>query len=333
MRFPSKWVWLAATTLSAGMLVSTGNFTQAWQNPRQPRTVERVDDLEAEDLPVKRGPGWVELPKCHVKLIDSVILACDRPGVIAFIEPEEGDSVRAQQQIAGMKDELAVALLEVAKIKAENDVHIRFAKVSADVSKKEYEKNVLANKKLDGTIPEVEVQRSLLAWQKAILQGEQAEHEMKISALERAKSEEELKTFKVEAPFDGKVRRILKRKGEAVRQGDPILELVSTRRVKVEGLLPLDDYWNVKPGDTVSVQIDIPDRELEIENEVFEGKIIFVEPTVSPVTHGARVWAEVQNKGERLIEGLYARMKIKHSQRGAAAKPVNSGIKQAGGNR
>lgn len=107
-------------------------------------------------------------------------------------------------------------------------------------------------------------------------------------------------------------------------QGTPILELISTRTVKVEGYLPIEDVWSVKRGDVVEVQIDIPDRDLAIENEVFQGKISFIDSTVSPVTHGARIWAEVQNPDEKLIEGLYAKMTIKHGRRASGAAK-NSG--------
>ena len=331
--FPSKWSWLAVSALTAGLLVSGGGFSHAWQNSR-PRPDRATDEESDADSQVERGPGWVKLKKCHIKLVDSVVLASDRPGVISFMEPKEGEEVRAQQQIVGFKDEVAQAILKIAMKKAENDVQIRFAQVSADVAKVEYEKNLEANRRVPKTISEVEVERSRLNWQKAVLQGENAVFDKEVAKLEAEKAAEDLKTFHVEAPFDGTVRKILKQKGEAVAQGTPILELVSTRVVKVEGYLPIDDIWTVKSGDVVEVQIDIPNRDLEIEKEVFEGKVIYVDKTVSPVTHGARVTAEVQNTGGRLIEGLYAKMTIKITQRGtvkgAETKPA-SGIRQVGG--
>ncbi len=331
MRFSSKWSWLAVSAVSAGLIIGNGNFSQAWQNSRLQRELEEPD---SDDLP-ERGPGWIQLKKCHVKLIDSVVLASDRPGVISYIEAEEGDAVRKDQQMVGFKDEVAQAIYKVTQKKADNDVNIKFAKVSAEVAKKEYEKNVETNRKVPGAVTAVEMERSRLNWEKAILQGENAEHEQGIAKLEMEKASEDLKTFKIEAPFDGKIRRILKRKGEAVSQGTPIVEMVSTRRVKVEGYLPLEELWTVKAGDPVEVQIVIPGRDLDIENEVFEGKVVFVDPQVSPVTHGARVWAEVQNPQERLVEGLYAKMKIKSGQRAAAkgngARPQP--IKQTGGNK
>ena len=331
--FPSKWSWLAMTALSLGLVVVGSQGSQAWQNSKAQRAFDEDGDVESQ---TQRGPGWLLLNKCHIKLVNSVVLGSDRPGVIAYMEPKEGDEVRAQQKIVGMLDGGAQAALKIAQQKAENEVQIKFAKVSAEVAKAEYDKNLEANRSVKGTVTFVELERARLNWQKAVLQGENAEFEQKIAKLEVEKATEDLKTFHIEAPFDGVVRKILKQKGEPVSQGTPILELISTRVVKVEGYIPIEDIWSVKKGDTVEVQIDIPNRDLEIEKEVFEGKVVFIDPTVSPVTHGARVSAEVINKGDRLVEGLYAKMKIKHGQRGTAkgadARPV-TGIKQTSGSR
>lgn len=334
--FSSKWPWLTVVALSAGVIVAGGNFTQAWQNqnprPRANSTLqlEEVDPAEQ----VTRAPGEVTLPKCSIKLLHSVTLATDRPGLIEFVEPKEGDDVRKDQEIVFLKDEALVAIYNIAKQKAENDVNKRFAEKSAAVAKAEWDKMKESNQRVPGSIPSVEVDRARLNYEKGILQGEQAEQEQLVAKLEMEKASAELKTCRIEAPFDGKVRKVLKHKGEAVAQGTPILELISTRIVKVEGYLPVEDLWSVKRGDPVQVQIDFPDRDLEIENEVFHGKVYFIDPTVSNVTHRARVWAEVQNPDEKLIEGLYAKMTIKHGRRaaGTAKKaPAASGIKQTGG--
>ncbi len=333
--FPSKWSWLAMTALSLGVVVVGGKVSQAWQNSKVQRSLEDESDVEAQ---THRDPNgrWLQLNKCHIKLVNSVVLGSDRPGVISYMEPKEGDEVRAQQKIVGFLDGGAQAALKIAQQKSENDVQIKFAEVSADVAKAEYDKILEANSKLKGTVTFIEMERARLAWKKAVLQGEQAVFEQLVAKLEVEKATEDLKTFHIEAPFDGVVRKILKQKGEPVSQGTPILELISTRIVKVEGYIPIEDIWSVKKGDSVEVQIDIPNRDLDIEKEVFEGKVVFIDPTVSPVTHGARVSAEVINKGDRLVEGLYAKMKIKHGQRGTAkgadARPT-TGIKQTSGSR
>lgn len=334
--FSSKWPWLTVAALSAGVFVVGGNFTQAWQNPNlRPRTNSnlQLDETDPSEQ-VIRAPGEVTLPKCSVKLLYSVVLASDRPGLIAHVEPQEGDEVRKDQEIVFLKDEALVAIYSIAKQKAENDVNKRFAEKAAQVAKAAYDRMLDANRSVKSAVTQIELDQARLSWEKGILQGEQAEHEQLVAKLEMEKAAADLKTSKIEAPFDGIVRKVLKHKGEAVSQGTPILELISTRIVKVEGYLPVEDLWSVKRGDPVEVRIDFPDRELEIEKEVFQGKVFSVDKTVSPVTHGARIWAEVQNPDEKLIEGLYAKMTIKHGRRaaGTAKKtPANSGIKQAGG--
>lgn len=324
--FSSKWILLTVAILSASVFVVGNNFTQAWQNQKpRPRTnsIPQPDAADSE-VQVFRAPGEVTLPKCSVKLLDSVVLATDRAGLIAFVEPREGDDVRKDQEIVFLKDDDLVAVYHIAKAKAENDVNKRFAVASAAVAKAELEKMLESNRKVPGSIPATEVERARLHLAHTELQGEQADHDGAVAKLEVKKAAAELKASKIEAPFDGIVRKVLKQKGEAVMQGTPILELISTRTVKVEGYLPIEDVWSVKRGDVVEVQIDIPDRDLAIENEVFQGKISFIDSTVSPVTHGARIWAEVQNPDEKLIEGLYAKMTIKHGRRASGAAK-NSG--------
>ena len=334
--FTSKWSWLTVAALSTGLFVAAGNFTQAWQNQparTRPNVNARLDDAEQEEQADRSVPGQITLPKCSVKLLYSVVLASDRPGLIASVEPKEGDPVRKDQEIVFLKDETLVALLNIAKQKAENDVNKRFAEKSAAVAKVEHEKMVLSNRAVPGSITAIEVEKAKLNWEKAILQGEQAVQEQLVAKLETEKASAELKTCRIEAPFDGIVRKVLKHKGESVAQGTPILELISTRTVKVEGYLPVEDLWSIQRGDLVQVQLDFPDRELEIEKEVFEGKVYFIDKTVSPVTHGARIWAEVLNPDEKLIEGLYAKMTIKHGRRAGTTKkvaPAANGIKQAG---
>lgn len=332
--FSSKWTWLTVAILSMSVLVGGVNFTQAWQKPTARSRTEPnpPSDVADSELQVIRTSGAITLLKCSVKLLDSVVLATDRAGLIDFIEPREGDHVRKDQEIVFLKDADLVALYHIAKAKAENDVNKRFAVASAAVAKAELEKMLESNRKVPGSIPATEVERARLHLDHTVLQGEQADHEGAVAKLEVKKAAAELKASKVEAPFDGIVRKVLKQKGEAVMQGTPILELISTRTVKVEGYLPIEDFWNVKRGDVVEVQIDIPDRDLAIENEVFQGKVSFIDSTVSPVTHGARIWAEVQNPDEKLVEGLYAKMTIKHGRSTTRSeKTATPAIKQAVG--
>lgn len=217
--FSSKWILLTVAILSASVFVVGNNFTQAWQNQKpRPRTnsIPQPDAADSE-VQVFRAPGEVTLPKCSVKLLDSVVLATDRAGLIAFVEPREGDDVRKDQEIVFLKDDDLVAVYHIAKAKAENDVNKRFAVASAAVAKAELEKMLESNRKVPGSIPATEVERARLHLAHTELQGEQADHDGAVAKLEVKKAAAELKASKIEAPFDGIVRKVLKQKGEIGR--------------------------------------------------------------------------------------------------------------------
>ena len=331
----SKWSWLTVSTLLAGVFLVGNNFTQAWQNPRtRASSTQQLDDADPSEQVDRSVPGQITLPTCSVKLFKSIILATDRPGLIEHVEPNEGDEVAKDQAIVFLKDDVLQTIYKGAKHKASNDVNKRYALKSAEVAKAILDRMLEANRSVKSAVTGIEIDKAKMDWEKSLLQGEQAEHDQETARFEMEKAAAELKTCRIEAPWDGRVRKILKHKGESVTQGAPILELVSTQVVKVEGYLPIEDLWSVKVGDPVEVRLDIPDRDLEIEKEVFIGKITYKDVSVSPVTHGCRVTAEVLNPDEKLIEGLYARMTIKHGRRaaGTAKKPTpaGTGIKQAG---
>ncbi len=301
-------------TLTAALLLcglwwaladSTHSIAEAQQAAKQPRD--------------KRSQ--IPLYRCRIKLIHQVTLSSDRAGTLAFIEPEEGDLVQSGQQVAGLKNEVARSVLASAKEKARNDVQIRYATKATAVAIVEHEKGLETNRKVPGTVPDIEIRRLKLAAEKGLLQIEQAKHEFTIAGLEKNEAQAQLKTFQIEAPHDGMVTHVYKRKGEAVRLGDPILEVVSTRRVRVEGYVDINDVWHVKPGDPVTVQLDIPDVKLVVEQEVFQGRISFVDVGVQPVTKRTRVWAAVTNRGNILRAGLTAKMTIHANKQVAQARP------------
>lgn len=252
----------------------------------------------------------ITITRCRIRLKDQVTLASDRPGILEFVEPSEGDEVEAAQRIAGLKDDVAAAQLAIVSKEAENDIEVRYATKEAEVSKAEYDKALEANRRVSGTVPQIEVLRLKLAMERSLLQIEQADHKFEVTGLNRSEAEAELETYKIEAPFQGVVTRIFKNKGEAVRQGDPIIELSSTRQVLVEGDVEIRDVFHLRRGDLVQVQLDIPDADLEIEDRSFEGKLVFVDVTVQPVSRKVRIRAEVDNADNILKAGLIARMVV-----------------------
>jgi macrolide-specific efflux system membrane fusion protein len=263
-------------------------------------------------------PDVVSAYDCTIQLIDVVTLAAERPGILENDTPEEGTVVQAGQVIAGLKDGVAKATYEKELKKSQNDVHVRYADKSWEVATAEFAMSKEANKNVDGTVPEVELAKLKLAAEKAELQIEQASFEQEIAVLTVRENLEALKTYKVIAPFNGMVSKVYQRKGEAVQQGTPILEVLSIDRVKIEGYVSITDSFHVKAGDTVEVQLDATDSagnplDIPFRNEVLIGKIKIVDTIISTIIGSVKVTAEIPNRGHILRPGLKAKMFIKPS--------------------
>lgn len=278
--------------------------------------VVSVSDQSAEAQQGK--PDVINAYDCMVQLIDVVTLAAERPGILENDTPEEGTAVQAGQVVAGLKDGVAKATYLKELEKSTNDVHVRYAIKSSEFADADLAMSVKANMKVEGTVPEAELAKQKLALEKATLQIEQAEHEQRIAQLTVQENEEALKTYKVLAPFSGIVSKVYQRKGEAVQQGTPILEVLSIDRVKIEGYVSITDRFHIKIGDTVEVKLDATDsagRPLDIpfRNEILVGKIKTVDTTISEVIGSVKITAEIPNRGHILHPGLKAKMAIKPS--------------------
>ncbi|MBQ18410.1 MAG: hypothetical protein CMJ65_14935 [Planctomycetaceae bacterium] len=261
--------------------------------------------------------GSILATACRVKLLKQVALGFDRVGTIKQLNFREGDLVKAGQLVAQLSDDVARAALASAEKKAGNDVHKRYASKSYDVAKNEREQAELANKNTGmNVVPLIEVRRLLLAEERSRLQIEQADHDQLIAVLDRELAKADLNTYFLAAPFAGTITRRFKYAGEAVRQGDPVIELVSTATMKIEGRVPLRDVLRLKPGQVVTVKlIDSEEQPDELpaafKAATFRGRLVFIDPGVNPVgERDVRVWAEVANQGGLLRHGLTAVMSI-----------------------
>ena len=254
----------------------------------------------------------------RIKLLRQVLLGFDRVGIIKQLDLEEGRRVQSGVVIARLDDEVARAALNSAKKKASNDVHNRYAAASYAVSKNEREQAVQANKAAGmAVVPLIEIKRLILAEQRSQLQIEQAVHDQAVAVLDSTLAQAQVNTYVLRAPFDGIVTRRFKQQGESVGQGDPIVELVDTSAMKVEGRIPLAEAIRLRPGQKVTVRLidseddgrgDLPQ---EFKQARFPGTLVYIDPGVNLVgKRDVRVWARVNNQRGLLRHGLTAMIEI-----------------------
>lgn len=259
-----------------------------------------------DQSPAGKTSRLIRVSKCQITLIDHVTVASDRSGILKHVEFKEGQSVVEGSLVALIEDDVAKANLAVAEKKASNDVEVKFAKAATDAAKTELE----MAKKAGKGVSALDVDKAQLAYQKAQLSIEKAENDLELEKLNRDVAAAELKTYSVVAGFPGVITKIYKKKHEAVRQGDPIADIINTDRVRIEGRVNLSDLRYAKQGAKVLVRLYIDDLDLPEEKEIFEGRITFVDLVSEKIDSTTRVFAEVQNRDNILRAGLDAEMEI-----------------------
>jgi len=309
---------LIATT--ATVILSTAMLAAVAQQRREAPL--RGAPLERTEAPVRSDVEVVS--NCLITLIDEAEVPAHEEGALLEIMAREGQQVSKGEVLAQVDDRkvrmaenVARYELEAAKTEASNDVNVRYARAAAEVAAAEYQQASDANRAAPKAYPLAEVRRLLLEHRKFMLQIEQSEHELTLAGLTAKVKEAQLEAAstdvdrrKVKAPFDGIVVKRYRRVGEWVRPGEPVLRLVRTDHLRIEGYL---DATRIPPaavaGQPVSITVAMPHG----GQETFEGKVVFVSPLVEAGMQFL-VHAEVVNRQQNgyplLRPGLPADMKI-----------------------
>jgi RND family efflux transporter MFP subunit len=271
----------------------------------------------AEDAPAPAAPrSTIVLDKCIVRVIDKAFVSAERDGVVETVDTAIGEHVDKGQQLVHLRDEVAKSNLALAEAQAADDTEVRFGEVLKNATQEDFERAKALLKSKAYTAKDMT--RITLEKDRGLFTIENAQVKQNIHKLEAELAAAQLKTFHIQAPFAGTVTRIQKNPGEAVTDGEPLLELINTDRVHIEGYARVEDAWKLQRGMSVTVQVDSPALENSgVKLPACEGKIVLVDVVVNPVTQTVRVVAEVANRENLLRDGLQARMSIDSSKKPA----------------
>jgi multidrug resistance efflux pump len=275
---------------------------------------------------------------CLVKLDEDVKLPAPEAGVLTLLTVKEGSQVRQGDVLGKIYDnevqiqkKAAEFALGAAHKQATDDVQIRYAKKSADVAQKNYEKMMQSNRDVEKAVAEIEVLKAKLEWDASILSAEKAVHDQELAKFDyhSKKAERDAAQLAIDrrtivAPFDGEVVTIYRHQDEWVSPGDPILRLVRLDTMLVEGAVELATYDpHEVHGSDVVVEIDMARG----RKEQVTGRITFVSSLVR-LDGRYIVRAEVANRQDHgrwlLRDGMTATMTIRLNTADAGAVNVTS---------
>jgi membrane fusion protein (multidrug efflux system) len=113
----------------------------------------------------------------------------------------------------------------------------------------------------------------------------------------------------VAAPFSGYIARRMVSRGEYVKAGQTLFELVSLDPIEVEFNVTEVESGRVELGQEVDVTL------APFPGETFVARVSFVSPTINTNTRTLRVKAQLDNEKGLLRPGLFARIHLGVSQR------------------
>ncbi len=255
------------------------------------------------------SPKTIKIDAAQLQLIVNVEVASRDAGIIESIGFSEGSEVSADDILVRLDRDSesanvssARSELEIASEESENDIDLRYAKVSQDVNRKVYQRSLNATKQYAKSVSKTELERLKLEFERAKLSGEQAQRTATVKELtvELKKAQLELASVRLEnreikSPVGGVVVQVYRQVGEWVQPGQPIARVIDLKKLKVSCRCQLKDAAPESIGEEAVFIHD---------GKEFKAKVVFASPEIDPDVQDFIVWAEVENADGALKPGM-----------------------------
>lgn len=126
---------------------------------------------------------------------------------------------------------------------------------------------------------------------------------------------EHLNDTEIRSPITGTVVERNVEIGQAVEPGLQLLRIVDQTSLKADIDLPEEDLSRIAIGDTAVITVDA------FPGEEFSGKVIVINPMVDRQTRTFRVRIQVPNPAGKLVDGMFARVRLLMGKRRALSVP------------
>jgi len=121
-----------------------------------------------------------------------------------------------------------------------------------------------------------------------------------------------LKNTTIRAPIGGIISKRYLDRGASVSANTPLVMIVAMDRVKVVVQVVENEIAKLKTGATADINVDA------YSEEVFQGAVARISPTVDPESRTADVEIQVDNRDHRLKPGMFARVSLLVQKRDGA---------------
>jgi RND family efflux transporter MFP subunit len=248
------------------------------------------------------------LRRCPLDYERSATMGSSHYGQIHECLVAPGDRVKAGQVLARLGDGDLRAEIKLREIEAKSDVQIRLNEARAAQAAIKYKTTQNLVRRNAASLEELNLHR--MEAEAANLAIEQARHERELASVRLEQARSQLRSREFISPYDGVVISILKKLGEPVAPNEPVLKVVDTQSLLVTGQVDVTDSWRLRLNQRVKVVPEIAGADLPLEREVFQGRLVFVDSLIDPMSQTCKILVQVENRQGLLRAGIEVRVEI-----------------------
>ena len=234
------------------------------------------------------------------------------PGNVEAVPVDIGDRVKAGQTVIRldrMNFELAVTTADAALAAAKSAVSL--SEVQLEHAKKAFRRasNLLSEK----VIPQSRFDNAEAAYKAAGegLAAAKGQRNQAKAVLQTAR--QHLDDTQIRSPIPGEVVERNVEIGQSVAPGLPLLRVLDQSILKADIDLPESDFSRIATGTPAVIKVDA------LKDQCFAGEVAIINPMVDRKTRTFRVRIEAPNPAAKLVDGMFARVRLLAAQRTALA--------------
>lgn len=190
------------------------------------------------------GNQWRKLEGCIVRSKNIVELSPQQSGVLQTLNFEENDEITSGVLLAKLDTELVEMELEIADLQAKearnlaaDDSEVEYQKIAMLQAKQEYENH----KRVAGSVSGKELGRLKLVYEKSLVALSRAKQSKMRAVVEADRKQAQVRAAKIRleqcevaSRLNGRVTSIVKRPGQWVEAGQPIVEITDLENLQID---------------------------------------------------------------------------------------------------